>query len=1329
MKKHKYITLLIYLFIASCCYANEFLFTHINVDNGLSHASATSIYQDKLGSIWFGNKYLNVYSDNTLRSYSLSDYLPGAEHNNIHAICGDGEEKLYMLSNTRLISYDIRTERFVDTRINTHTICYTRSKLLYCLQNKVLSYTDNAPSKQICALPDTSGAITALLFGEEALWIGTDRGLYCYRGNALSLMLPNVDVSCLFFDSRRNLWVGTTADGAKSYCPQTSQWTDFREESTSSPLINNQVRCINEDGKKNVWIGTYKGLTIVSGTSERIDHVTYNSASAWSLSHSSVYAICRDQQGGMWVGTYYGGIDYFNPVTEQYTYYAADDAEPSALHGFIFGNMTEDAKGNLYIGTENGGVNILNKQTHRISHLKAPEGGEALHTVKAVWFDREEERLFIGTFQEGLTTYTPGNGQFKPIQSEWMAEKKHQIILRLQPWKEFVIVLTQGGLFKLDRNTLELSPLLGGEEALAEKNYMQSMYISRANTLWLSSSDEYVQAIDLQTHRVSSPDTLKSIIDKATVYSMCEDEQGRIYFVVEGKGIVRYDPKDGEVVRYSKETGELLANPYHQLLILPKGKLLATFNHGITLLDPESKKSNHTFFNKTTPLSSLNINCGVYASPPTNELFIGGIKGLISLKEGSLHAEKRPYHLWFSELSINNVPVSIATHSSILKESIAFTRTLEVAYDQNNLSFEFATSNYSSDNDLFLYKLEGLDKEWTPAKHKSFTYTALPPGSYNLLVQESENSEKQISLRIIVHAPFYASVPALLLYLLLFILLLVWLIRFNRSRAALKVSLAMEHREKERIEELNQIKLRFFTNISHEIRTPITLISNQLEMILMNSGLPVLLKKKLNKIYKHTLYVQELITEILDFRRQEQKELPLHVSQRDLIAFLKEIFNIFTEYAENRKVAYTFEASEEELDLWFDPVQMKKVFTNLLSNAFKHTPAGGSISLSVNRRSADVEIIVSDTGCGIPDDQKETIFERFYQVDGEQAGTGSGIGLALTRGIVLQHQGTIRVSSQAGELTRFIVTLLPGESQFTAEQKKSHKEELLPSAPLSLLLDDLDTEETPRTREESPEEMTEKRYSILLVEDNTELLALLEEAFEPIYRVYKATNGEIGLQVACEVIPDLIISDVMMPRLSGYELCQQLKNNRETSHIPILLLTAKVSLEQEFEGLQCGADSYITKPFNLELLLLKCKNFMKSRQKLQAHYLSSQSTLPTAELATNRLDQELLDQSVKLIESNLQNSEFNIDKWCAEVRISRSKLYAKIKAISGLTLNDFILQIKLNKSAELLIQASELSISEISWKCGFATPGYFGKCFKGRYHVTPGEYRNEQAGK
>lgn len=1322
MKTRRPFLLGTFLFFVFQIYANEFLFSHININNDLSQASATSIYQDGLGQIWFGNKYLNVYADNTLRTLCLSEYLPGTKDNNIHSICGDGNELLYMLANDKLVCYDIRLEKFSDTDIHTQTICFGQKALHFAVNGKIFKYTEGAQPKEIYSLPDTLGKITALLFNENDLWAGTNRGVYRYAGNTLSCILPHADISCLFFDSKQNLWIGTYADGVKRYNLQTGLCTEFKQNDPAFSLINNQVRCINEDRQSNIWVGTYKGLFIISGTTDKTNHITSNnSISPWSLSHSSVYAIYRDKQEGMWVGTYYGGLDYFNPDTEQYTYYPSNNSDLSALHGFIFGNMTEDKQANIYIGTENGGVNILNRQTRQIRHLEVPASIDRFHTIKSVWFDQENERLFIGTFKKGLAVYTPATKQFKQIQSELMNEKEYQIILQIKPWKNYILILTQGGIFRLDRQTLEVSAFPGQTEMMPN-NYMRTMHISAANQIWVASSTQSVYSIDPESLKISYPEQLKKAIGQTTIYSICEDDKGRLYFVADRKGIIRYNPANNEIVHYSKETCELPTDQYYQTAILPSRKLLATFNNGITLLNPETKEADHTLLNKTTPLASLNENCGLYVSPQTDELFIGGVKGLISLKEDDLHGEKKPYNLWFSKLSINNVPVSEATSTPILTENIAFTRTLQVAHNQNNLSFEFSTSNYSSGNSLFRYKLEGLDKEWTTAKHQTFTYTALSPGTYRLVVQEADDSEKQIEMQINVRPPFYASLPAMLFYFLLFVLLLVWLIRFNRSRAALKVSLEMEHREKKRIEELNQIKLQFFTNISHEIRTPITLISSLLEMVLMNTPLALPLRKKLNKIYKHTLYVQELITEILDFRRQEQKELTLHISRKDITMFLKEVFNTFAEYAENRKITYTFEASKEELLLWFDPVQLKKVFINLLSNAFKNTPSGGKITLFVHKSLQGIEIIVSDTGYGIPENEQAFIFDRFYQVDSKQYGTGSGIGLALTRSIILQHKGLITVSSIVNTQTQFKVILPEGDLHFTEEQKKSRNAEILPTTSLSLLLDDTANVEIEEKNKE--EELQLKKYSILLVEDNIDLLSLLEEAFTPIYQIYKATNGEMGVQIACEVIPDLIVSDVMMPNLSGYELCHQLKNKIETSHIPILLLTAKVSPEQEFEGLSCGADSYITKPFNLELLLLKCNNCIKNRQKLQAYFLSSQPIEGTVELATNRMDQKLLDQSIQLIQDNLQDNEFNIDKWCSEVGISRSKLYNKIKAITGLTLNDFILQIKLDKSANLLTNRPELSISEISWQCGFTTSGYFGKCFKNRYHVTPKEYRS-----
>ncbi len=1304
------------LLLTVVCQCKNLFFNHIDIDNEQSQSSAISIWQDELGGIWFGNSFLNLYADNVLKTFHVSDYLDGIEDRNIHGICGGSELKLYFLADNRLVSYDIRQEKFTDTKIDAKSICYYKEQLYYAQNNKLFLYNEkNKQSSELLVLPDSASKINYVLFKEASCWLATENGVYEYKQQKVSRILNGINASCLFVDSAGNLWVGTSQSGASLLDRKTGKWTWFHEKDNQHSVVHNRIRCISEDNRGNIWVGTYKGLSLIDSSHQQVNHIRYDCNSPYSLSHSSVYSIYKDRQGGMWIGTYYGGLDYLNPNAEDYYYFATNPGIENSLNGFILNNMTEDTKGNVYIGTEEGGVNILNKSTMQIKQLKDPTGQFQFHTVKDVWFDVEYNRLIIGTFMEGLIIYDVNTQLFKRINSPLLTQKSHSIISGLTPWGNDLLILTQGGLFKLDRKELVLSNLLP-EKVVAEVNnsVMQTMYLS-GNRLWIASASAGIFYIDLHTNKVVYPKEINEISKHGTVNSICEDRLGRLYLVILNKGIVRYNPQNKEIVHYRQETGDLLTNRYFKTVCSTSGKLIASFANGVTLFDTETGKINHIQFGIQSSRYLLTPNCGIYLSPYTNDLFIGGVKGLLVLRIEDLYTGIRPYSIWFSSLAVNNELVTPVAQPNLLKSAIAYVDTLNIPYDQNNLSFVFASSNYCQRNSFYEYKLEGHDRQWTPSKHQSITYTALPPGNYRLIVRETGNYGKQIQLHIIVHPPFYASVWAYILYAAVFILIIVWIIRFNRSRAALRVSLEMEHRDKLCMEEMNQMKLRFFTNISHELRTPLTLISSQLDVAIRGNVLSTSLKKALQRAYNQSLYMQDLISEIVNFRRMDQEALPLQVGYSNITSFLNEMFLIFKEYAKEREVDYRLDSSEEDIYIWFDTVQMKKVFYNLLSNAFKFTPCGGCVKLQLIRQKDIVQITISDTGSGIPPEQRERIFERFYQIDRQCATTeGSGIGLALTRTIILQHKGSICVTDNEGGGSCFTI-VLPTDAPFSDKERKKS------STPLVL------------HGENGQEKLVEslanasQKPSVLLVEDNQELLTVLEEAFSPIYRVYKASNGKEGVEVATAVVPDLIVSDVMMPLLSGTELCIQLKNKLETSHIPILLLTAQAMPEQMIKGLTEGADDYITKPFNIQVLLLKCNSFIRNRQKLLEHFQSAAAPMfeSVRELATNRLDQSLLERSIAFIEANLQNEVFDIDLWCSEMAVSRSKLNNKIKAISGLTLNDFIMQVKLNRSCKLLISAPELTIAEIAYQCGFTSSSYFGKCFKARYNISPKDYRSK----
>ena len=623
------------------------------------------------------------------------------------------------------------------------------------------------------------------------------------------------------------------------------------------------------------------------------------------------------------------------------------------------------------------------------------------------------------------------------------------------------------------------------------------------------------------------------------------------------------------------------------------------------------------------------------------------------------------------------------------------------------------------------YKLEGFDKDWMSAGYrKGITYTNLNPGKYKLIIKSSEEYSGRESIckeiDIVIKPPFYKSTWAYCLYGIIIIISIYIIVSFYSSKLKLRASLEYEKKEKKQIEELNQSKLRFFTNISHEFRTPLTLIVSQLEMLMERNDIQPLVYGKLVGIHRNTLRMKRLITELLDFRKQEQGFEKFKYSKQDIYSFLEEIYLSFKEYARGKQIIFEYFNKDRSLDVWFDVVQLEKVIYNLLSNAFKYTPLGGTVSLSVQEYENSVMILISDTGIGIAEENLNKIFDRFYQVDSLDNQKGTGIGLALAKSIIEAHKGKIGARSREGKGTTFVVELPLGDSHISVSQKVETPD--IDSYCISLLKmdDEKITEEIPE--DENSDRTEEPSSKILIVEDNEELRELLVRLFSKVYSVYEAQDGEEGFEKTKEVQPDIVLSDIMMPKMSGIEMCRMIKSNFETSHIPVILLTAQTAEEFTIQGLKMGADDYITKPFNVKHLFMRCNNLVNGRKLLQKKY-AKQMDNNVDILATNGADQQFMEQCVTCIEQNIDNPDFDVNMFAQALNIGRTKLFLKLKGITGQTPNDFILNVRLKKAQMLLIQSDTKTISEIAYEVGFNSPSYFIKRFRELFGITPAQFQ------
>ena len=822
-----------------------------------------------------------------------------------------------------------------------------------------------------------------------------------------------------------------------------------------------------------------------------------------------------------------------------------------------------------------------------------------------------------------------------------------------------------------------------------------------------------------------------SSIGRFKVVHIFEDSRGSVFFCTIGSGIYEYQEGEQSFKSYST-SNQCLPSDYcyyicesvedHRLFIL-HGKGLSIFNR-----EKGEVENTYHLFNQTYSQGSA-----LYLDK-NGTLFISGTNGLALFQKQSLYALPSKSLLNFDKLFIFNEEICPNDQSGILTDILAKTSDIYLSYKQNNITVEFASFNYNNDrNRLFEYRLEGFDKAWTQTTGTTITYTNLPPGEYILRARPlagKENLDEEVHLNIHVSAPFYATVWAYFFYLLCLLGVMIAFIRFKTRQAALKSSLEFERKEKERIEELNQVKLRFFTNISHEFRTPLTLILGQIE-VLMQMDLGTTIYNRILRIYKNAWHMRNLISELLDFRKQEQGYLKLKVEEQNLVTFTRQIYMCFYEYAQKKEITYRFDNVEETISVWFDSKQLQKVIFNLLSNAFKYTSNKGNITVEVRKVASQAVVSVCDTGIGIPVEHISKIFDRFYQTDNASSSSsftlGTGIGLALAKGIMNMHHGKIEVESTVGEGTKFILSLPLGNRHFSDEEMavtEGRESLIIPEASVSsygqLMAEEIKEPESQKNMDE------EDKPTILLVDDNTELLSMLEDIFLPMYNVYTACNGREGLEMAQQIQPDLIVSDVIMPEMSGKDLCYKIKTNVELSHISVVLLTAQTSVEYVVEGLMFGADDYITKPFNIKVLVARCNNLIKNKKRLIAHYAGKVITESPVAEAINEKDKELLTKCVNIVRENFENPDFDVTALASELCMGRSKLYMQFKQMTGLTPNEFILKVKLDEAMSLLTEHPELNITEISVRLGFSSPRYFSKSFKAFFGIAPQGVRSRK---
>ena len=675
--------------------------------------------------------------------------------------------------------------------------------------------------------------------------------------------------------------------------------------------------------------------------------------------------------------------------------------------------------------------------------------------------------------------------------------------------------------------------------------------------------------------------------------------------------------------------------------------------------------------------------------------------------------------------------------NSLLKVDIDDTDKLVLSHKENIFSVHFAALDYTNPQNIqYAYILDGFEKQWTFAdKQRSVTYTNLPKGEYVLRVRSTNSDgvwvDNERILDIVILPSFWETPIAYVLYILFILIIILVAVYILFTIYRLKHEVSVE-------QQISDIKLRFFTNISHELRTPLTLIAGPVEQVLKNDKLPTDAREQLVVVERNTSRMLRLVNQILDFRKIQNKKMKMQVQRVDIVPFVRKVMDNFEAVAEEHRIDFLFQTEKEHLYLWVDADKLEKIVFNLLSNAFKYTPNGKMITMFIREDENTVSIGVQDQGIGIAENKKKSLFVRFENLVDKnlfnQASTG--IGLSLVKELVEMHKATISVDSRLGEGSCFKIDFLKGkehydkETEFILEDAEApvRMGQVVDIANSSIQSETLIPDESEKIEAVYEEDAAKEENSkelMLLVEDNQELREFLRSIFSPMYRVVEAADGREGANKALKYLPDIIISDVMMPEMTGTEMCLQIKNNIDLCHIPVILLTALNSTEQNIEGLSRGADDYITKPFHAQLLLARANNLIRSRLLMQHQF--DKKPMSEIDLASiNPLDKDLLKRASQVIEQHIDDTEFDIPALCKEVGVGRSLLYTKFKALTGMTPNNFLLNYRLKHAATLLKQYPDLPIAEVSDRSGFNAPVYFSRCFKNQFGCTPQNYRKEK---
>lgn len=1353
------------LFSLSLASAQEqnFTFQYLTTKHGLSQNWIHCIFRDCWGFLWFGtDNGLNRYDG---YSFTVYKHEPGdttsISGNCIYDIDQDEDGNIWIVSKLHGLNCFMPDKNYF-RQYNTNNSKLI-SDLLRCIEiDKNNEIWLGGVDLGLCRFNPRDETFK----------------YYKQKTKDASQGLTRDFIWTLTEDFNSDIWIGTNWGGLNRFNRKNGTITSFMHNANDSRSIaHNLVRAVYLDSENNLWIGTGKGISLFNRKNAEFRNY---SLLPDTTQQCKIIAISEDERGNLWLGSELKSVFLFNRKTGKSTNLKKTGCS-RCLNTYSIHVIFNDKQGTLWIGTNGGGVNYINQYSNKFrnyfedyivnSIIEIDKQKYIIGGSKLAYFDLQKSNVapVANDVYKTLTSNVVLDMIYDKQKSAiWFATWQGGISKLHQPTGEYTHYLptqTVENIYQDSRKNIWISSNLGTylydtiTENLVKPNVpfvglrIQAMLDASSGVFWIGNEN----GLFCYSHETNKLEAFKHKMNDTTSLSnndvncIFEDSKNRLW-IGTNAGLNQFNRQEMNFQRYYKKHG-LPDNQIKAILEDSNKHLWISTANGLTRFEPD--KGKFTCFYAIDGLQSNEFKRNAALRCTSGEMLFGGINGFSVFHPDSIIVNPHKPNVVITGFQLFNKDVPISdTKNAILTKHISQTKHITLDYSHSVISFDYTALNYIlPQKNQYAYKMQGFDENWQFVGNKrSATYTNLDPGEYVFRIKASNNdglwNKEGVALKITILPPWWQTwwfriVSFILIMgsgIVFYFRRIMHLHRQKielekrvraRTTELMEVNIELEekqeeiHKQSEQIaamakteRENNQKKLQFLINISHEFRTPLTLIFGYIEK-LYHKEKNKKQKEVLRLVLRNSQQLLRLVNQVMDVRKLETGAMKLYVETIDIVSFVKQIVNRFSAHASHRNISLTLHTQKQEIVMNFDPEKMEKIITNLISNALKFTDKNGAVKVEIKDEQSPGEkhdkiiITVEDTGRGIPPDKLNKIFTRFYQLGASDNAVqlGTGIGLSLVKDLVELHKGTVHVVSSPGTGSCFTLQFPLHKETISSEKASIYDMELREDYSYNNLAE---TE-----AQDVVQKKTDASSVILIIEDNTDLRKYISDYFSNEFTIIQAVDGNDGIEKALEYLPELIISDIMMPRKNGIEVCEFLKNDERTSHIPVILLTALTNEEHELQGLKTGADDYISKPFKITVLKIKVKNLIESRKALRQKF-GKDVNLKPKDLSVTSTDEKFLERAIQLVNKNLNNVDFNVEQFVEAMNMGRTSLYKKMKSLTDKSVKDFIRTIRINHALKML-QTGNYNVSEICYKVGFKDPSYFTKCFQKQIGKSPSE--------